>query len=120
MVVFVLVGRFLRALYSLAKHAESRPISAYERLSKRAVKDANQRKAQISGEAAKFNARGWPQESSERRWQGQWCYPNRFRFLNAERFGTILAMKPFAGPFPSSSQELGCKMQPNYSYARKS
>jgi hypothetical protein len=119
MVVFVLVGRFLRALYSLAKHAESRPISAYERLSKRAVKDANQRKAQISGEAAKFNARGWPQESSERRWQGQ-GHSKRFRFLNAEQVGTIRAMKPFAGPFPSSSQELGCKMQPNYSYARKS
>jgi hypothetical protein len=81
-----LVGRFLRVLYSNTEgeHAESRPISAYERLSKRAVKDANQRKAQILGEAAKFNARGWPQESSERRWQGQWCYPNRFRFLNAE------------------------------------
>jgi hypothetical protein len=86
MVVFVLVGRFLRALSSLAKHAESRPISAYER------------KAQISGEAAKFNARGWPQESSERRWQGQ-GHSKRFRFLNAEQVGTIRAVQRF-NPFP--------------------
>jgi hypothetical protein len=40
----------------------------------------------------------------------------RFRFLNAEYFGTILAVQPFIA-FPSEGQEIDCKMQSNNSWA---
>jgi hypothetical protein len=37
---------------------------------------------------------------------GSVCHPKRFRFLNAERFGTILAVQPFAARSPRKIKNL--------------
>jgi hypothetical protein len=39
--------------------------------------------------------------------------PERFRFLNDELFGTILAMQPLIA-FLCEGQEMDCKMQSNF------
>jgi len=85
-----LVGRFLRVLYSNTEGVDRRArlISACERLSKRAAKDANQRTGRISGETAFRNARRIRCSISSNGTRasclaaaaltgdGQWCPPN--------------------------------------------